>query len=54
MSDRVFKGRRAPATILFMSLTLVAVVVYWLNANGPLWIDYAGSSRSGFSFTGRS
>ena len=35
MSDKVFKGRRAPATILFMSLTLVAVVVYWLNVHGP-------------------
>jgi sugar phosphate permease len=45
MSDSVFKGRRAPATILFMALTLVAVVVYWLNAR-PLWIDYARSSRS--------
>ena len=40
VSDKVFKSRRAPATILFMALTLVAVVVYWLNINGPLWIDY--------------
>src|SRR5215470_2726291 len=41
MSDAVFKGRRAPANILFMGLTLVAVVVYGLNRSGPLWIDYA-------------
>ena len=27
--------------MLFMALTLVAVVVYWLNLRGPLWIDYA-------------
>ena len=52
MSDRVFKGRRAPATILFMSLTLVAVVVYWLNANGPLWIDYAALIAIGFLIYG--
>lgn len=39
MSDRVFQGRRAPATILFMALTLAAVVAYGLNRNGPLWID---------------
>ena len=52
MSDRVFKGRRAPATILFMSLTLVAVVVYWLNGSGPLWIDYAALIAIGFLIYG--
>ncbi|MFZ0007718.1 MAG: phosphoglycerate transporter protein PgtP [Steroidobacteraceae bacterium] len=48
ISDRWFKGRRAPATILFMALTLVAVVVYWLNLHGPLWIDYAALIAIGF------
>src|SRR4029078_10189501 len=38
MSDKVFKGRRAPATILFLSLTLVAVVGDWLNRYCPLWV----------------
>jgi OPA family glycerol-3-phosphate transporter-like MFS transporter len=52
MSDRVFGGRRAPATMLFMSLTLVAVVVYWLNGNGPLWIDYAALVAIGFLIYG--
>ena len=52
MSDKVFKGRRAPATILFMALTLVAVVVYWLNRNGPLWIDYAALIAIGFLIYG--
>jgi MFS transporter, OPA family, glycerol-3-phosphate transporter len=52
MSDRVFKGRRAPATILFMTLTLVAVVVYWLNLKGPLWIDYAALIAIGFLIYG--
>jgi OPA family glycerol-3-phosphate transporter-like MFS transporter len=52
MSDRVFKGRRAPATILFMSLTLVAVVVYWLNRYGPLWIDYVALFAIGFLIYG--
>jgi MFS transporter, OPA family, glycerol-3-phosphate transporter len=41
VSDHWFKRRRAPATMLFMALTLLGVVVYWLNAKGPLWIDYA-------------
>jgi OPA family glycerol-3-phosphate transporter-like MFS transporter len=52
MSDKVFKGRRAPATILFMSLTLVAVIVYWLNMHGPLWIDYAALISIGFLIYG--
>jgi OPA family glycerol-3-phosphate transporter-like MFS transporter len=52
ISDKVFKGRRAPATILFMALTLVAVVVYWLNLRGPLWIDYAALIAIGFLIYG--
>jgi len=52
MSDKVFNGRRAPATILFMALTLVAVVVYGLNSKGPLWIDYAALLAIGFLIYG--
>ncbi len=52
ISDRYFKGRRAPANILFMALTLVAVVVYWLNIHGPLWIDYAALIAIGFLIYG--
>jgi OPA family glycerol-3-phosphate transporter-like MFS transporter len=52
ISDKYFKGRRAPANILFMALTLVAVVVYWLNIRGPLWIDYAALIAIGFLIYG--
>jgi OPA family glycerol-3-phosphate transporter-like MFS transporter len=52
VSDRWFKGKRAPATILFMALTLAAVIVYWLNGNGPLWIDYAALVSIGFLIYG--
>jgi len=52
MSDRVFKGKRAPATILFMALTLGAVMVYWLNSKGPRWIDYAALIAIGFLIYG--
>jgi OPA family glycerol-3-phosphate transporter-like MFS transporter len=52
MSDKVFKGRRAPPNILFMALTLVGVVVYWLNIRGPLWIDYAALFSIGFLIYG--
>ena len=34
------------------ALTLVAVVVYWLNINGPLWIDYAALIAIGFLIYG--
>ena len=52
VSDRWFKARRAPATILFMGLTLIAVIVYWLNLKGPLWIDYAALISIGFLIYG--
>jgi len=52
MSDKVFKGRRAPATILFMALTLAGVIVYWLNGKGPLWIDIASLIAIGFFIYG--
>ena len=52
MSDTVFKSRRAPATIVFMTVTLVAVVVYWMNMKGPLWIDYAALIAIGFLIYG--
>jgi len=52
LSDRWFKGRRAPMTILFMVLTLIAVIVYALNLHGPLWIDYAALFAIGFLIYG--
>jgi OPA family glycerol-3-phosphate transporter-like MFS transporter len=48
MSDKVFKGSRAPATILFMALTLIGLIVYGLNRHGPLWIDIASLIAIGF------
>ncbi len=48
MSDTVFKGRRAPATIVFMLATLLGVIVYALNGQGPLWIDQASLIWIGF------
>jgi len=52
ISDKWFKGKRAPASMLFMALTLGAVVVYWLNGKGPLWIDYAALIAIGFLIYG--
>jgi OPA family glycerol-3-phosphate transporter-like MFS transporter len=52
ISDRYFMGRRAPVNIIFMALTLGAVVAYWLNSHGPLWIDYAALIAIGFLIYG--
>ena len=52
ISDKWFKGKRAPASMLFMALTMVAIVVYWLNIKGPLWIDYASLIAIGFLIYG--
>lgn len=48
MSDSLFRGRRGPATMLFMGLTLAGLVVYGLNRAGPLWLDMAALIMIGF------
>jgi len=48
LSDRLFNARRAPATILFMALTLAGLVVYGMNTHGPLWVDVASLIAIGF------
>ncbi len=48
MSDTVFKGRREPASILFLLLTLVCVLVYWKNPVGNPNVDIAMLIGIGF------
>ncbi|MBT8087789.1 MAG: glycerol-3-phosphate transporter [Gammaproteobacteria bacterium] len=48
VSDRVFNGRRAPASILFLLLTLACVLVYWQNPVGRPGIDIAMLIGIGF------
>ncbi|WP_395094613.1 phosphoglycerate transporter protein PgtP [Armatimonas sp.] len=52
VSDRYFRSRRAPATILFMGITLLGLVVYGLNNKGPLWLDVASLIWIGFFIYG--
>ncbi|HLR00917.1 MAG TPA: glycerol-3-phosphate transporter [Sphingobacterium sp.] len=52
MSDKIFKGRRAPATILYMVLVLVAVLIYWKNPPGNIAIDNAALIAIGFLIYG--
>jgi OPA family glycerol-3-phosphate transporter-like MFS transporter len=52
ISDRWFKGRRAPAAILYMVLVLFAVVVYWFNPAGNPKVDLAALVTIGFLIYG--
>lgn len=52
ISDYWFKGRRAPAGILFMTLVFVAVLVYWLNPAGNPHIDMIALFAIGFLIYG--
>lgn len=38
MSDKLFKGRRAPVTIIYMTLTFLAVALYWLTPGDSQWL----------------
>ena len=52
LSDKVFGGRRAPVSIIYMLLTLVCVVVYWQNPAGRPNIDIAMLIGIGFFIYG--
>lgn len=52
ISDKLFKGRRAPAGILFMVLVTIAVLVYWFNPAGNPLIDMAALIAIGFLIYG--
>jgi len=52
VSDKVFRAQRAPATMLFMGLTLMGVLLYWFNRTGPLWIDNVALILIGFLIYG--
>ncbi|MEE8496883.1 MAG: glycerol-3-phosphate transporter [Xanthomonadales bacterium] len=52
LSDRVFRGRRAPASIIYLLLTLLCVLVYWFNPPGNPGIDMAMLIAIGFLIYG--
>jgi len=52
VSDKLFKGRRAPAGILFMVLVTFAVLVYWFNPAGNPTIDMMALIAIGFLIYG--
>jgi len=52
ISDRLFKGRRAPAAILYMFLVLIAVIIYWFNPAGNPAVDMFALMAIGFLIYG--
>lgn len=52
LSDKVFKGRRAPASIIYMFLVAVAVIVYWKNPPDNPMIDNFALVAIGFLIYG--
>ena len=52
LSDKLFRGRRAPATILFMVFVILAILVYWFNPAGNLLIDKLALIAIGFLIYG--
>ncbi|OCH01471.1 glycerol-3-phosphate transporter [Aliivibrio fischeri] len=52
ISDKLFKGKRAPAGILFMALVTIAVLVYWFNPAGNPTVDMIALVAIGFLIYG--
>ncbi len=52
LSDRVFGGRRAPVSILYLLATLICVLIYWFNPPGRPGIDMAMLVAIGFLIYG--
>lgn len=52
VSDKWFKGKRAPVSIIYMILVLISVVVYWKNPIGNPLIDNLALIAIGFLIYG--
>jgi len=52
MSDRLFKGRRAPVTIIYMTITFLAVLLYWLTPGETAWLVNGSLWAIGFLIYG--
>jgi OPA family glycerol-3-phosphate transporter-like MFS transporter len=52
ISDKVFRGRRAPATVIYMVLVLLFVLLYWKNPPGNPMIDNIALVAIGFLIYG--
>jgi OPA family glycerol-3-phosphate transporter-like MFS transporter len=52
LSDKVFRGRRSPVTIIFMGVAMAMIYVYWKNPVGNPKMDLICLSSIGFLIYG--
>jgi OPA family glycerol-3-phosphate transporter-like MFS transporter len=52
LSDKVFNGKRAVATMLYMLFVLIAVLIYWKNPAGNPLVDQVALITIGFFIYG--
>ncbi len=52
LSDKAFRGKRAPVSIIFMALIIIAIYIYWQNPAGNPVIDYICLITIGFLIYG--
>lgn len=52
LSDRYFRGRRGPVSVLYMIAVAAAVIFYWKNPVGNPWIDSLTLALIGFLIYG--
>ncbi len=52
LSDKVFNGKRAPVSIIYMALIAIAIAIYWANPAGHPGIDVACLIAIGFLIYG--
>lgn len=52
ISDKLFKGRRAPTIIIYMLLVMVFIFIYWKNPAGNIMVDNIALIAIGFLIYG--
>ncbi|NQY67630.1 MAG: glycerol-3-phosphate transporter [Flavobacteriales bacterium] len=52
LSDKVFKGKRAPVSIIYLVLVLIALCVYWLAPSNFYYLDTIALISIGFLIYG--
>lgn len=51
-SDKIFKGRRGPVSVIYMILVTIFVYIYWKNPAGRFWVDSLSLFVIGFLIYG--
>ena len=52
LSDKLFQGRRAPIGVIYMVGVILAILVYWFNPPGHMWVDNTALIAIGFLIYG--